>query len=97
MPGESRGGENRGRYFVLGLVLGGLLGAGLAVWVMESKRVRFRQQSGGIGGRVAEFISVVRDEFIPGLKDAVKQSVEEAESAEGFSPGEDRFKEPRES
>jgi len=96
VPGGSKGGENRGRYFVLGLVLGGLVGAGIAVWVMESKRVRFRQQSGGIGGRVAEFISVVRDEFIPGLKDAVKQSVEEAESAEGVSPRGERFEEPRE-
>jgi hypothetical protein len=90
------GGENRSRYFLLGVVLGGLIGAGVAIWVMESRRVRFRQQSGGgFGSRVAEFISVVRDEFIPGLREAMRESPEE-EPGEAMTSVEERFAEESE-
>ncbi|MFW6125829.1 MAG: hypothetical protein ACOC58_01865 [Chloroflexota bacterium] len=82
MAGESRGGDNKGRYFLLGVVLGGLVGAGVAIWVVESKRLRFGQQSGGVGGRVAEFISVIRDEFIPGLREAVREGMEQTRTGE---------------
>ena len=90
------GGESKGRYFLLGVAIGGLVGAGVAIWVMESRRVRFRQQSGGgFGSRVAEFISVVRDEFIPGLREAMRESVEE-ESGEAMPSAEERFAEESE-
>ena len=88
-------GESKGRYFLLGVVLGGLIGAGVAIWVMESRRVRFRQQGGGFGSRVAEFISVVRDEFIPGLREAIRESAEE-EPGEAMPSAEERFAEESE-
>ena len=88
------GGENKGRYFLLGVVLGGLAGAGMAIWVMESRRVRFRQQGGGFGSRVAEFVSVIRDEFIPGLREAMRESTEE--EVGGATPSvENRFGDER--
>lgn len=92
------GGENKGRYFLLGVVLGGLIGAGVAIWVMESRRVRFRQQGGGFGSRVAEFISVVRDEFIPGLREAMRESAEERQEGPGeaMPSAEERFAEESE-
>ncbi len=85
-------GENKGRYFLIGLILGGLIGAGIAIWIVQSKSVRFRKQGGGFGGRVAEFISVVRDEFIPGLREAIRQSTEEeVETPSRISSDEERF------
>jgi hypothetical protein len=89
------GGESKGRYFLLGVVLGGLVGAGVAIWVMENRRVRFRQRGGGFGSRVAEFISVVRDEFIPGLREAMRESAEE-ESGEATPSAEERYAEESE-
>jgi gas vesicle protein len=90
-------GENRGQYFLIGIVLGGLIGAGIAIWIVESRRVRFRKQGAGFGGRVAEFISVVRDEFIPGLRDAIRQSAEEeTEVPHRMSPDEEGFGEENE-
>jgi hypothetical protein len=90
-------GENRGQYFLIGIVLGGLIGAGIAIWIVESRRVRFRKQGAGFGGRVAEFISVVRDEFIPGLRDAISKSTEEeTEVPRHISSDEERFGEESE-
>jgi len=85
-------GENRGQYFLIGLILGGLIGAGIAIWIVESRRVRFRKQGAGFGGRVAEFISVVRDEFIPGLREAIRKGTEEeTEVPHHISSDEERF------
>jgi len=90
-------GENRGQYFLVGVVLGGLIGAGIAIWVVESRRVRFRKQGAGFGGRVAEFISVVRDEFMPGLREAIRKSTEEeTEVPHHISSDEERFVEESE-
>ncbi len=90
-------GENRGQYFLLGVVLGGLIGAGIAIWVIESRHVRFRKQGAGFGGKVSEFISVVRDEFIPGLREAIRQSTEEeTEVPHHISSDEERFGEESE-
>ena len=59
--------------------------------------MRFRKQGAGFGGRVAEFISVVRDEFIPGLRDAIRKSTdEETEVPHHISSDEERFGEESE-
>ena len=87
-------GENRGQYFLIGLILGGVVGALIAIWIFESRRVRFRKQGAGFGGRVAEFIAVVRDEIIPGVREAIRHGMgEESETAgEGRSEEEEGFR-----
>jgi gas vesicle protein len=87
-------GANRGRYFLIGLILGGVVGALIAVWIVESRRVRFRKQGAGLGSRVAEFIAVVKDEIIPGVREAIRQGMkEEGETAgESRSEEEERFR-----
>ena len=68
-------GGNRGQYFLIGLVLGGVFGALIAVWLIERRRVRFRGQGPGVGSALGDLVGVIKDEVVPRVKEAIGEAM----------------------
>lgn len=68
-------GENRGRYLLIGLIMGGIIGAVIALWIVESRRVRFRKQGPGVGSALGELVTVIKDEVVPRVKEAIGEAM----------------------
>lgn len=92
-------GKSSGRSFLTGLVLGGVVGSAITIWlVMRMQRGRRGAQ---LGGRVGEIASIVRErggEFLGKVREIVSEAVEEGRGSarKTRSDVEERFKEERE-
>ena len=67
-------GGNRGRYLLLGLLIGGLVGALVVIWIYQSRRVRFRRQ-GSSQGILSELAAIVRDDILPRIREAIGEAM----------------------
>jgi len=88
--------NSRGGFFV-GLLVGGVVGSVLTLWLADRVRRQLRERGIDVGGSLAEFSAIIRekaDEFLVRAKEAVKQAVEEGReaSSKARSDLEERFK-----
>lgn len=72
-------GENSGRSFLTGLILGAVVGAAATVWL--GRRIRQRSVGRGVGGKASEFAAFVKDELLGRAKEAIRRAVEEGREA----------------
>lgn len=91
----------KNRSFLIGLILGGVIGSVPAIWIAGRMRQRFRGRGTGPGGRASEFATVARErggEFLARVREHIRQAVEEGrESARKTrSEFEERFKDESE-
>ena len=88
--------NNRGG-FLVGLLVGGVIGSVLTIWFAPKVRRRLRERGIDVGGSLAELGALIKekaDEFLARAREAVKQAVEEGKeaSSEARSELEERFK-----
>ena len=86
-------GGNKGRGFLTGLILGGVIGSVLTAWIVARMRQRGRRVA-VVGSRVGEIAGVVKDELIGGVREVLRRAVEEGRETarKSRSDLEERFK-----
>lgn len=92
---------NRSQTFLVGLLVGGVIGSALTCWLTGRVRRGLRERGIDIGGRLGEIGSLVREkgeEFLSRAKEAVEHTVEEGREAsrKARSELEERLKKERE-
>ncbi len=87
--------ENRGHGFLTGLIIGGVIGAALAIWLVERRR---RPGQRGVGSRAGGLASFIKDEVLGGAREAIRRAIEEGrETAQRTRTDiEERLREERE-
>jgi gas vesicle protein len=85
---------NKGRGFLTGLILGGVIGSALTVLIVVRMRQRGRRGA-GVGSRAGELASFVKDEVLGGVREVIRRAVDEGREAarKTRSDVEERFKE----
>ncbi len=72
--------ENRGHGFLTGLIIGGVLGAALTIWLVA--RIRPGGRGGaGVGSRAGELASFIKDEVLGGAREVIRRAIEEGREA----------------
>ena len=72
--------DNKGRGFLTGFILGGVIGSALTVWIVTRMRQRGRRVA-GVGSRAGEVVGFVKDEVLGGVKEILRRAVEEGREA----------------
>ena len=72
--------DNKGRGFLIGLILGGVIGSVLSAWIVLRMRQRGRRVT-GLGSRVGELASFVKDEVLGGAREVIGRAIEEGREA----------------
>jgi len=73
-------GKNRRRSFLTGLIVGGVVGSAVTVWLVGKMRWWGRRRGAELGGRAGEIASIVTErgsEFLARAKEAISQAIEE--------------------
>ena len=68
--------ENRGHGFLTGLLIGGVIGAAITLWLVERTGQRGRQGL-GIGSRASDLASYIKDEVSSKVKELIRRTIEE--------------------
>jgi gas vesicle protein len=75
---------NKSQSFLVGLVVGGVIGAALTLWLTGKVRHGLRDRGIDVGGRLGELGSLVREkgeDFLSRAKEVVEHTVEEGREA----------------
>jgi len=75
---------NRSQTFLVGLLVGGVIGSVLTVWLTGRARRGLRERGIDIGGRLGELGSLAREkgeEFLGRAKEVIEHAIEEGKEA----------------
>lgn len=76
--------ENSGRSFVVGFLVGGVVGSVLTLWLAPKARRQMRERGIDVGGRLGGLGALIKekgDEFMARAREVIKQAVEEGKKA----------------
>lgn len=69
--------EHSGHGFLAGLIVGAVIGAGVAYWLIERRQPGYR----GISSKASDFVSFIKEEVMGGAREAMRRAVEEGRDA----------------
>lgn len=76
--------ENRSRSFLVGLLVGGVIGSALTFWLTGRARRELRERGIDVVGRLGELRSLIKDkgeEFLTRAKEVIEHAIEEGKEA----------------